>query len=132
MRREEAGHVVIVESESAASQLLGIGGEIQFPAEDSCFQLCGAIAAVPIALQNLFQICQEENIYGCICRNLLLETEVSRLVAELSALQRFEEFLIPVVYVSPGGQSDYVVHDQIQIVEMAPGRIDEVGRDAAS
>src|SRR5580692_11220072 len=132
MRREEADHVVIVESESAAAQFLGIGGEIQFASDDSCLQMCGTIAAVPITLQNLFQICQEENIDGRIRRDLLFEPEISRLLAELSALQRFEESFFPVIHVSPGGQSDHIVHDQVEIIEMAPGRIDKVCRDPAS
>ena len=50
MSIEEFDYVVIVESEARGSEVLRVGGQIQFPAYDAGLKLGGTIATVAEAL----------------------------------------------------------------------------------
>src|SRR5216684_7354070 len=101
--REEVDHVIVVKSQAAGAEALGIGGKVKFAAQNAGFQLRGTVSAVPVALQNLLQVGEEEHVDGCIGGNLLVESQESSLVAEVSGLQQFENFLFPVIDVGSGG-----------------------------
>ena len=131
MRREEADDVVVIESQSAGSQSLCVGREIQLSAKNAGFQLHRAVSTVAVALRNFLEIGQKKDIHRRICRQLLFEAEVTRLVAELARLQQFKRFFIPVVNVSAGLQSYDMVDDQVQIIEMTPEGMEKVRGNSA-
>src|SRR5579884_607876 len=83
MRREETDYVIVVKRETGASELLCVGSEVQLAAENSGFELRGAVSSISITLKNLLQIGQEKNINSSIGRQLLFQPEITCLVAKL-------------------------------------------------
>src|SRR5271169_237068 len=72
VRGEKAGYIVIVKGEAGGAQVLGVGREIEFAAEDTGFKLYRTISAIPQAIEYRPQIGQKENIHGGVGRQLLL------------------------------------------------------------
>src|SRR6266853_2707346 len=128
---EEASHIVVVKGEAGGAQTLGIGGEIEFAAENAGLKLYGAIAAISKAIENRLQVCQEENIHGGIGRQLLLQSEVAGFVAKISLLQALERSTVAVEDVRSGIETFDGVDNQVEMVELRSERIEEVGRYAA-
>src|SRR6266567_6625146 len=116
--REEVDHVIVVKSQAAGAEALGIGGKVEFAAQNAGFQLRGTVSAVPVALQNLLQVGEEEHIDGCIGGNLLVESQEASIVAEVPGLQQFENFPFPMTDIGSGVEAIHVIHDQIKIIEV--------------
>src|SRR5438045_1740247 len=52
VRREEGRHVIIKERQPGGTELLAIGREVAFAADDRSFDLRGTVAAIAEALQD--------------------------------------------------------------------------------
>ncbi len=61
VRREESHHVVVVKGETRSAQALRVGGQVESPAQNACFQLNGPIAAVSETLKNGAQVGEEKH-----------------------------------------------------------------------
>src|SRR5216684_2507846 len=129
--REEARDVIVEESEAGGAEALGVGREIQLASEDAGFELHGAIAAIAEALQNGAQVREEKNVHGGVGGQFLLQSEVAGIGAEISLLQTFEHATAAVEDVGSGRESFGGVNDQVEIIELSSGRIEEIGGDAA-
>src|SRR5580704_10684469 len=97
--REEVDYVIVVKSQAAGAKALCIRGEVQFDSQDAGFQLRGTVSAVPVALQNLLQVGEEEHVDGGIGGELLFESQEAGLIAEVAGLQQFERLAVPVIEV---------------------------------
>ena len=64
VRRKKAGHIVVIKSQAGSAQSLGLGRKIQLAAQNAGFKLHRAVSAIPEALQNRPQVCQEKYVYG--------------------------------------------------------------------
>src|ERR1019366_367411 len=126
VRREEVDDVIVVKSQTAGAEALGVRGKVKLATQNAGFQLYGAVSAVPVALQNLLQVGEEEDVNGGVGRELLFESQKASLVAEVPGLQHFESLRLPLIDVGAGGQAVHVVHDQVEIVEVTPGGIEKV------
>src|SRR5215472_612076 len=84
MRRKETDHIVVVERQPAAAQLLRVGSKVKFSAENPGLELHRPVSPVSVALKNLLQVGEEEHIHRSVSRNVLLQPEISSFVAELS------------------------------------------------
>ena len=118
VRREEADHIVVVEGEAAGPEVLGVGSEIEFAPENASFELGRPISAISVALENLLQICQKEYVDRGVGRNLLFEPKIPCFVAEIPGLQEFQSLLLPSVKICPRLESDDIVNNQVQFIEM--------------
>lgn len=129
VRREELDHIVIEKRKARGAEVLGVGGEVEFSANDSGLQLDGTVTTIAEAGQNGFKVGQKENIRGCVAGQVLLEAEVSRLVAELALFEEVEIARLSLVNVSAGLQAIDCVDDQVKIVELCAVRRKEVCGD---
>src|SRR5208282_640024 len=84
VRGEKAGYVVIVKGEAGGAHALGIGREVEFAAEDAGFKLHGSISAISQTAEYRPQVRQKENIDGGVGRQLLLQSEIARLLTKIS------------------------------------------------
>src|SRR6266571_570818 len=128
--RKEVDDVIVVKSQAARAEALGIRGQVKFATQNAGFQLCGTVSTIPVALQNLLQVGEEEYIDGGIGGELLFEPEEACFAAEVSGLQQFENFVFPVIDVGSGGQAVHAVHDQIKIIEVTSERLEKVRRNS--
>jgi len=131
VRRKKDGHIIIKKRQSTRAQTLGVGAEVQLAAEDARFQLHCAIAAIAEPLQNTPQVGEEEHRNTCVTGQLLFETEVRGVFAEVALLQKFERPFLAVKELRARRQALDRVHDQVHIVELPAGGIEEVRRHAA-
>lgn len=74
MRREEIHDVIVVKRKSGGAQFLRVGGEVQFPAENSRLELGRAVTAISESGNNLRQIGKKEKIDARIRGKFLLQT----------------------------------------------------------
>src|SRR5229473_3717647 len=130
--REEAGNVVVEESQAGGAEALGVSGEVELSAEDSGFELDGAIAAISEALQNGAHVGEEKDGHGGVGGQLLLQAEVTGIGAEISLLQALEHATVAVEDVGSGREPFDGVDNQVEIIELGSGRIKEIRWDAAS
>src|SRR5581483_9670936 len=100
MRREETDDVVVIKGQSAGSQPLRVGSQVQLAPKNAGFQLQRAVSPVAVALRDSLEIGQKEDVHRRIRRQLLFESEVARLLAELARLKQFKRSPVPVVNVS--------------------------------
>src|SRR6266704_2593691 len=84
--REEAYHVVVEKSEAGRAEALGVSAEVQLSAKNARLKLRGAIAAIAEALQNGAQVREEKNVHGRVGGQLLPQSEVPGIGAEISRL----------------------------------------------
>src|SRR5688572_12676315 len=90
MRREERYHVVVIEREAARAESLRVRGQIQSPAENARLQLCGPISTISEAVENVVKVGEKEYDEAGVGRQILLESEVARLLAESPFLEQLE------------------------------------------
>ncbi len=88
MRREEFCDVIVKKREPGSAEPLGVGGEINFSADNGGFELRGAITAVAEARQSSIEIREKINIYAAIGRNVLIKAEITGLAAEIPFFQQ--------------------------------------------
>ena len=89
VRREEAHHVVVIECQTTGSEVLSVGGKIEFASENAGFQLSGSVSSISEASQNLLQIREEKYVDRGVRRDLLLQSKIPGFVAEVASLQKF-------------------------------------------
>src|SRR5712692_1407136 len=130
VRREEADHVVVKESEAGSAEALGVGGEIELTAENAGFELHGAIAAIAEALQDGAQVREEKDGHGSVGGQLLLQSEVTGVGAEISLLQALEQAPAAVEDVGSGQEPFDGMDDQVEIIELSSGWLQEIRGDA--
>ena len=87
MRREEFRHVIIKKRKSGGAEPLRVRREINLSADNSCFELRGAIAAVAEARQSSIEIRQKINIDAAIRWNFLTEPKMTGFPAEITFIQ---------------------------------------------
>ncbi len=112
--REEAGNVVVEESQAGGAETLGVGREIQLAAEDAGFELHGAVAAIAEALQNGAQVREEKNVHGGVGGQFLSQAEVTGIGAEISFFQTLKQTTAAVEDVGSGRESFYGVDNQVE------------------
>ena len=95
MRRKEADYIVVIEGEAGGAEALSVCAEIELAAQNSGFELHGTISAIAVALQNFLQVGEEEYVDGRIGGELLLESQISSFLAEVTGLQEFELLFVP-------------------------------------
>src|SRR5258708_29144878 len=128
--REEAGDVIVEEGEAGGAEALRVASEIQLSAEDAGLELAGAIAAIAEALQDGAQVREEKDVHGGVGGQLLLQSEVTGIGAEISLLQTFEHTTAAVEDVGSGRESFDGVNDQVEIIKLGPRKIEEIGGHA--
>ena len=79
VRGEELDYVVIEKCQAGGAQALCVSCEIKFAADDTGFELDGAVSAIAEALQDGIQVGQEEDINGGVGGQSLLQSQVSGL-----------------------------------------------------
>src|SRR5437588_1049125 len=109
----------------------GIGGDIEFSSKRASFELHGAITAIAQASENVREVGQEEEVHRGISRQLLLQAEITCLLAEAAFLEQRESFPVAVVKVGPRAQTGNVIHEKIKLVELGAGGIEKIRRNAA-
>ena len=62
MGGEKLNHIIVIKGQPGGSQSLGIGGQVEFPSQNSCLQLHGSISPISKALQDGMNIGQEEDV----------------------------------------------------------------------
>src|SRR6266403_538514 len=129
--REEAGDVVVEESEAGGAESLRVGREIKLSPEDARFELHGAIAAVAEALQNGTQVGEEKDGHSGVGGQLLLQAEVTGIGAKVSLLQAFEQTTVAMKDVGSGREPFDGVDNQVEIIELSSRGIKEIGGHAA-
>ncbi len=130
--REEAGNVVVEESQAGGAEALGVGCEIQLAAENAGFELRGAIAAIAEALQNGAQVREEKDGYGGIGGQLLSQAEVTGIGTEISFFQTLKQPTATVEDVGSRRQPFYGVDNQVEIIELGSAGIEEIRGHATS
>src|SRR5712692_3071667 len=128
---EEARDVVVEEGKAGGSETLGVGSQVELAAKNAGFELHGTIAAIAEALQNGAQVRQEENVRGGVGGQLLLQSEVTGIGAEISLFQAFEYATAAVENVGSGRKPFDGVNDQVEIIEPDSGRNEEIRGHAA-
>src|SRR5205823_15045238 len=94
MRRKEIHYSIVEEGQPGRTQVLGIRSQVDPAADDACLQLDCPIAAVPVSLQNAFQIGEKEDGHAGIRRQLLLQTKMMGLGSEFPVLQKLQGALL--------------------------------------
>src|SRR6185295_3851245 len=94
MRRKEVNYIIVEEGQPGRTQVLGISSQVDPAADDACLQLDGPIAAVPVSLQNAFQIREKEDGHAGVGRQILLQTKMMGLGAEFPLLQKLQGALL--------------------------------------
>src|SRR5205085_12632978 len=102
MWREEIDHVIIEEGQPRGTEAKCVGTQIKLAAEGACLDLCRAIPAIPIVLEDGAQIRQQEDIQRGITRQFLLQAEIGSLVAELACLEQFQRTAVTMKEVCSG------------------------------
>src|SRR5271167_2096617 len=115
--REEANHVVVVEGEAGGAQSLSVGPQIQFAAKDSSFELNSSIPTIAETLQNGSQVRQKENVHCGVGGQLLLQSEVARLVTEVSLPQTLDHATVAVKDIRTGIEALHCMDDQVDVVK---------------
>src|ERR1035441_537971 len=112
VRRKEVSHVIVEESQPSRTQSLGICRQVHPAADGARLQLDRPVPAVPISLQNGFQISEKEDVRTGIRRQFLLQPKVMGLGAELSLSQKLQDVLITPEEVSPRLEPLHRMHDR--------------------
>src|ERR1017187_2372178 len=107
---------------------MGIRSQVDPAPNGPRLELNGPVAAVPILLQNGFQIGEKEDVYAGVRRQFLLQPEVMGLGAERPLLQKLQDVLLTSEEVSARLEPLHRMHDQVKIVELLAGRLKEVSR----
>src|SRR5260370_24340191 len=123
---EEAGDVVVEEGEAAGAEALGVSREIELAAQDAGFKLHGAIAAIAEALQDGAQVCEEKDVHGSVGGQLLLQSEVAGIGAEISLLQALKQAATAVEHVGSGREPFDGGNDHVEIIELSSRGIEEI------
>src|SRR5260370_35892399 len=95
MRREEFRGVVVVERETRRATAKRICREICASAEDPCFEMRVAIAAISERTEEAFEVRHVNDQRAAIHPERLLEAQVSRLAATGASLQQLESAFPP-------------------------------------
>src|SRR5215467_15425239 len=69
--RKEVNHVIIEESQAGCAEALSIRGQVHPTSDGARLQLHRPVAAVPVSLQQAFQICEKEDVNTGVCRQFL-------------------------------------------------------------
>src|SRR6266849_9604487 len=101
---EETYNLVVVESQSGSAQLQGIRAQIDFPADDSRFQLRRAVSPIAKSTQRTLQIRKKEDRDRRIARELLFQRQICRPDSKIAELQ----------YLQPPFQRVVEVHSREQ------------------
>src|SRR5271157_2561227 len=128
MRREKVGHVVIKKREPGRTQAQGIRGQVHPAANGARFQLDGAVATVPVTLQDEFQIGEKEDVHAGVRRKLLIQSKVVGFGPKFPFLQKLQGLPLKVEEVGTRLERLHRMHDQIKIVELRAGRLEKVSR----
>src|SRR5688572_13431031 len=73
MRRKKGRHVVVEEGKAGGAKAESIRGDVEFSAEDSGFELNGAVTTIAEAGENFVEVGQEEDVDCRIARKILLK-----------------------------------------------------------
>ena len=62
MRRKEVNHIIVEEGQPGRTQMLGICCQVDPATDGTRFELDGPVAAVPVSLQDTFQIGEKKKM----------------------------------------------------------------------
>src|SRR5437879_13335074 len=76
VRGKEVNYIVVEEGQPGGAQVLSIRSQVDPAADDACLQLDGPIAAVPVSLQNAFQIGEKEDVHAGVRREIMVQARL--------------------------------------------------------
>src|SRR5262249_30463347 len=115
MRRKERHHVAVVERETGGPEALRVGREVESSPDHASLQVGEAIPAIAVPLEKRLEIREEEDGRARHPSERLLETQIGRLPAKVTALQLLEAVLDGAIDVCPRLDSLHGVNGQVQI-----------------
>src|SRR6266404_6914915 len=128
VRGKEVNYIVVEEGQPGSAQVLSIRSQVDPAADDACLQLDGPIAAVPVSLQNAFQIGEKEDIHAGVRREILVQAKMMGLGTEFALIQKFQCVLVAAEEVCCRPEPLHCMHDQVKIIKLSARRLEEVSR----
>jgi len=113
--REERDHVAVIECKAGGAEALRIGAEIEATPDEAGLEVGQAIPAIAIRLEKRVEIGEEEDGRARHAAERLLETEIGRLLTEVTPLQELEGMRGGAIGVGAGLDSLHRVNGQIEI-----------------
>src|SRR5215813_10664822 len=87
MGRKKIRHVVIEKRETSGSEMQRVGCEVHLSTEYSSLELDSTISAVTESIEHRIESREEENIGGRIAGKILLQAEVTSIIAKCTLFQ---------------------------------------------